>query len=390
MKILYVHNEYGKISGEEIMISRIVDMLKDNGHEVPTFFRKSSEIATGIDKLKAFISGIYSVKSRREFREIIKNNRPDLIQVQNMYPLISPSVLVEAYKQSVPVVMRCANYRLICPTGLYATNGQICEKCNNGEYWCVLRNCTGSLPKSIGYALRNYYARVKRLYLDNVTVYYAQTDFQRQCLVQNGFDASRIFVIPNMIEPMPESYTTGDYIGFVGRVSPEKGLQTLVDAAKQLQGIKFKAAGSCDSMLYLRKTAPENFGFCGHIGHDLISQFYDNIRISVVCSTWYEGFPSTILEAMMRSKPVICSRIGGLPEIIDDGITGLLFEPGNADDLAEKIHYLWDRPDLCRKMGRAGREKALREYSPKKYYERLMAVYKKAMELSSACPDHNS
>ncbi len=89
----------------------------------------------------------------------------------------------------------------------------------------------------------------------------------------------------------------------------------------------------------------------------------------------------SIVEAMMGAKPVVASHIGGIPEIVDDGVTGMLFEPGNAEDLAEKIQYLWDRPDLCRQMGEAGREKALREYSPAKYYERLMAVYEKAIKL---------
>ena len=101
----------------------------------------------------------------------------------------------------------------------------------------------------------------------------------------------------------------------------------------------------------------------------------------VLPSVCYETFGLCLAEAGVQGKPVICSRIGGLPEIVDDGATGLLFEPGNAEDLAEKIRYLWDRPDLCRKMGQAGREKALREYSPEKYYKRLMSVYEKAISL---------
>ena len=138
----------------------------------------------------------------------------------------------------------------------------------------------------------------------------------------------------------------------------------------------------------LLNSVPDNFEFCGHIGRDNISSFYDNSRISVMCSIWYEGFPSTILEPMMQGKPIIASRIGGIPEIVDEGVTGLLFEPGNADDLAEKIRYLWDNPELCEKLGRAGREKALREYSPQKYYQHLMAVYEKAIELGPGGTSH--
>ena len=372
------------------MISRIVDMLKANGHEVSTYFRKSSEIATAGDKLRAFFSGIYSAKSRRQFREIIKQDRPDIIQIQNLYPLISPSILVEAKQQNIPVVMRCSNYRLVCPNGLFLSKGQVCEKCSGGrEYWCLLKNCEKSLFKSFGYALRNYYARVKRLYLDNVTIYYAQTEFQKQSMLKNGFDSNRVSVIPNMIEPADESKVLGEYVSFVGRISPEKGVSDLVTASKQLSEIKFKAAGSYHLMPELPTTAPGNFQFCGALDRDEISDFYANSRTSVTPSIWYEGFPSTILEPMMQGKPVIASRIGGIPEIVEDGVTGLLFEPGNPDDLAEKIRYLWDNADLCKKMGVAGRQKALTQYSPEKYYQRLMAVYEKAIELGPGGTSHH-
>jgi len=171
------------------------------------------------------------------------------------------------------------------------------------------------------------------------------------------------------------------YIGYVGRISPEKGLETLIKSARSCSDIQFKAAGSYDRIPHLPEEAPENFEFCGHLDKKQLSEFYMSSCIIVLCSICYEGFPSVLMEAAVHETPVVCSRIGGLPEIVDDGTTGLLFEPGNSDDLAEKIQYLWDRPDLRRKMGRAGREKALREYSPEKYYERLMAVYEKAIEL---------
>ena len=133
----------------------------------------------------------------------------------------------------------------------------------------------------------------------------------------------------------------------------------------------------------LTKDVFNNFEFCGHLNGNELRTFYLHSRVFVLPSIWYEGFPNTLLEAMTYAKPVVCSRIGGLPEIVDDGVTGLLFEPGNSDDLAKKIRYLWDRPELCRKMGQAGREKALREYSPEKYYQHLMEVYEKAIELGA-------
>ncbi len=173
----------------------------------------------------------------------------------------------------------------------------------------------------------------------------------------------------------------GDYIGYVGRVSPEKGVDTLLKAAEKHPEITFKAAGEYDQAGDLVTNAPDKFLFLGHLARDTIDYFIARSRIIVLCSIWYEGFPMILVEVMLQGRPIIASRLGGIPEVVDDGVTGLLFKAGNADDLAAKIQYLWERPNMCRQMGEAGRKKALREYSPETYYKRLMGVYQKAQEI---------
>lgn len=202
-------------------------------------------------------------------------------------------------------------------------------------------------------------------------------------MIDEGFPAERISVVPNMCRPdgVQLSDDPGGYVGYTGRVSPEKGIMVLAESARRLRTVQFKVAGTHESASRLVQEAPDNLEFSGFLQQEQLYQFYASSRIIVLCSVCFEGFPMMVLEAMVHGKPVICSRIGGLPEIVDDGVTGLLFEPGNADDLADKIRYLWARPDACRQMGKAGRQKALREYSPEKYYERLMPVYRKAVEL---------
>jgi glycosyltransferase involved in cell wall biosynthesis len=280
--------------------------------------------------------------------------------------------------------MTLHNYRLICPNGLFMVKGEICEKCSGGkEFWCFFRNCERSLSKSLGYALRNFVARVRRSYLNNVHVYAALTCFQRNKLVEEGYLAERIEVVPNMVQPVVDIGidSLGDYIGYVGRVSPEKGVHTLLEAARSQPKIKFQAAGGYEKVLELVRQAPGNFRFLGHLTRHYVDAFMAKSRVIVLCSICYEGFPMVLVEAMLQGRPVIASRIGGISEIIEDNITGLLFEAGNAEDLAGKIQYLWDNPELCRKMGRAGREKALLEYSPAAYHRRLMDVYEKAKEI---------
>ena len=372
------------------MLSRIVQVLREHQHDVLTYFPSSAQIRTCVDKLRAFFTGIYSRTSRSQLRKTFINGRPDIVHIQNLFPLISPSILPEACAKDLPVVMRCANYRLICPNGLLLSDGELCERCLGGREWhCIFHNCESTLPKSIGYAIRSYVARRFRLFLDNVALYICQTDFQRSKLASGGVPLRRLEVVPNMASPIPEhAHTGGQFIAYVGRMSPEKGIPTFVEAARSISRISFRAAGSLARMEHLVQLAPSNLTFTGYLARMGLDSFYNECCILVCPSVCYEGFPSVIIDAMVRGKPVICSRIGGLPEIVDHGVTGLLFEPGNAEDLVDKIRYLWERPNLCRQMGMAGREKALREYSPEKYYDRLMAVYARAIKLGPPRTSH--
>jgi len=385
MQICIVHNEYGRFSGEEAIVERICRLLEGHGHKLIRLTRSSSEIpALVLGEIRAFFSGIYSFASARRIRRILQEQRPDVVHVHNLFPLISPSVLQQCRKAGVPVVMTVHNYRLVCPNGLHMKDGQVCEKCAGGrEYWCVLKNCEGSLFKSLGYALRNFTARKWRLFLDNVTVYTTLTEFQRQRLIAEGFPGERIVVIPNMSTQSAHNGMPllGDYVGYVGRISPEKMVPLLLEAARRIRNAVFRAAGDWSQMPEIRRLAPSNFQFLGHLSGEDLEEFYRSSRFLVLCSSCFEGFPVTLAEAMQYGKPVISSRIGGLPEIVDDGVTGLLFESGNVDDLADKIGRLWSDPELCRRMGLAGREKALREYSSARYYERLIHVYARAMRL---------
>lgn len=388
LKIAIFHNAYGSYSGEEAVVERQIHLLRRRGHEVIPYWRSSAELSQlPLGRLRAFVTGIVSPGSRVKIHQLLKQNSPTVVHFHNLFPLISPSVLPEFRKHGVPAIMTVHNYRLVCPNGLHLSKKtlDICDKCCGGrEYWCVLKNCEANLPKSIGYALRNWVARKFRFFLDNVALYACLTQFQRQRLIADGFPADRIVVVPNMAEDVYATMDldkTGAYVGYVGRISPEKGTDKLIAAATKLQHIPFQAAGSCDSMPHLPSCAPRNFRFLGLLDKELVPQFVLNSRFIVFCSVCFEGFPMAVVEAMIAGKAVVASRIGGIPEIVDDNVTGLLFEPGNVADLTGKIRYLWDHPSLCRQMGQAGREKARREYSPEKYYERLMAVYEQAIRL---------
>ncbi|WP_120077619.1 glycosyltransferase family 4 protein [Aurantiacibacter odishensis] len=383
MKLLFVHNKYGKRSGEEIMLDRIVALLRERGHEVDTWFADSAQITGTAGKLRAAVSGIRSPSAMQAIAKRIADDRPDIVQVQNLFPLISPAVLPVIAEAGVPIVMRLSNYRLVCPNGLFLSHGKVCEACTGGREWnCVAKNCEEDLFKSAAYAARNAFARKRGYYRDNVTRYYAQTQFQRGKLIDEGYPADRIDVIPNMIEVAEDApaWTPGSFVGFVGRLSPEKGIETLFAAARRTPDIAYRLAGSMGE--YEGRTdIPANVELFGNLGPEELAAFYREAAMIVTPSIWYEGFPGVVIEAMRHTRPVVVSDIGGLPELVGGGESGMLVPPGDDAALATAIGALMRDPARRKVLGEAGFARVKREYTNDLYYNRLMATYDKALAM---------
>jgi glycosyltransferase involved in cell wall biosynthesis len=384
MKICLVHNAYGRLSGEEVAVAGLRDSLTSHGHTVIPFFRSSTELdGRHLGKIGALFTGVYNIAARREFARLLDAERPDLVHINNLFPLISPSILDETKRRCIPTVMTVHNYRLLCPTGLLFSHGEVCHRClDGGEWWCAIRNCTGEWPKSAGYAVRNWVARMRGSFIEGIDRFVAPTEFVKSTLVSHAYSAERIDVVRYMVrlETGESHLTDGEYVGYVGRISPEKGVDTIVEAARRCPDVAFRFAGHYLRMPNLPGQAPPNCEFVGEIPAAEVNGFLAAARFTVFSSRWYEISPLSVIEAMLQKKPVICSRVGGLPEFVDDGVTGLLCTPGDQEDLSEKIRYLWQRPELCRSMGEAARKKILAMFSPEGTYLRLLDVYKAATE----------
>lgn len=368
MKILIVHNNYGKYSGEEAVVDKMATMLMDCGHDV-CFYRKTTagcrETISG--KVKGFLCGIYSPRGVREMREVLQREKPDVVNVHNLYPFISPAALFECKRAGVPVVMTVHNFRLICPTGLFMRNGKPCERCleKRNEWGCVVHNCEHSILKSVGYAARNAVARWTRAYMDCVARFACITDFQRQKLVAAGFGIGRIVVIPNSIDVSEEKVepTIGTYVAYLGRLSFEKGYDLLIEVAHRHPEISFRFAGA--QREESDTDYPSNVEFVGYLKDEKLKEFIKGSRFLVMPSRWYEGFPMVILEAAQQGKSVIGPIHGGFTEIIGTGAEaiGKLFEPGLVDDLEQKITNLWMNPQECVRLGLMAFDKLKRKYS---------------------------
>ena len=385
MDVLFIHNEYGKFSGEEAVVQAQQKLLSSNSVTVSQYIRSSTEIEEiTLGKVRAFVSGIYNRRVVREVREKLLQVKPDIVHIHNLYPIISPAVLPVIKKQNIPVVMTVHNYRLLCPNGLFYNRTGICERCTAQwkELNCIAYNCEGSFFKSTGYAMRNAYARYRILYKNNIDAYLCLTNFQKKKLQDNGFPAEKMYVLPNMYNkslPGNQPRNQHTYIAFAGRISREKGVDLIIQAARGLPDIQFKIAGAVRDGFIL-KNLPSNVTYCGVLRGDDLDDFYRNASAFIMASICYEGFPMVLPEAMAYRLPVIAPRIGGFPEIVEDGKNGLLVTMGDHQDLIEKIKYIWENPNIAREMGENGFQKLTREYSPDTYYDKLMNVYRQVID----------
>lgn len=374
MKILLLHNNYGKYSGEEAVVDKMAAMLKSHGHEV-CFYRLSSEGSRErlAGKLKGFLCGIYSPQGVKGVRKVLRKEKPDVVNVHNLYPFISPAALFECKKAGVPVVMTVHNFRLICPTGLFMRNGKPCETClqKHNEWGCIRYNCEHSLLKSIGYTLRNVYARWTKAYKQNVDTFACITEFQRQKLIQAGFQKEHITVIPNSLD-ITRNYLQiiGKYVAYIGRLSYEKGYDLLIEVARRQPSIPFYFAGEKREK-DLGKV-PSNVVFTGYLQQETLHDFIQQARIVVIPSRCYEGFPMAILEAAQYGKPTIAPNHGGFTEIIGEGDSaiGRLFCPGEVDSLERHVVELWNNPQETGRLGQRAFEKLKREYSSEVVYRK--------------------
>jgi glycosyltransferase involved in cell wall biosynthesis len=385
LRFLMVHNEYGKRSGEEVEFDCIRNLVEVRGHLTCSFLRSSKSVDQMLlGRERAFFSGLYSWRSRRDIGTALRQFDPDIVLVQNLYPWISPAVLPLCRRSRAGVVMLVANYRLMCPSGLHLRRGQICERCLGGrEYQCAIRNCEEGLFKSLGYALRSAVARRAGWYKDSVSAYICASTFLKIRMIDAGFEERKLHVVPNVVldvdyRPAPEGQL-GEYVGYVGRLSREKGVSVLLEAARLCPDIPFALAGDCSPAFRLPEPLPPNVRLAGFISGTQLDEFYRNARLVVNSSQCFETFGMSIAEAMLHGKAVIASRLGVMPEFVRENLTGLLAEPGNPADLAARIGQLWSQPARCMELGRAGRTWALQEYSPQRYYSRFIEVCRGAI-----------
>ena len=381
------NNYYQIPGGEEQSFHSEKSMLERYGHEVVTYTRDNDEIQIGglHNKLRLFTNTIWSKDSHQAVTTLIREHKPQLAHFQNTFPLISPSVYYACRSAGVPVVQSLRSYRLICINGFFFRDGRICEDCL-GKFvgWPgVVHACyRNSNLQSVAVASMNAFHRTIRTWDSQVDLYIALTEFSRSKFIEAGLSPEKIIVKPNYIPDPGVGRPDGEYGVYLGRLSPEKGLDTLLEGWKLLPFVPLKIVGEGLQMESTRQYIQEhklNATLVGWLPNRQAMDMIKNAAFLVFPSIWYETFGRTIVEAFAAGKPVIASRLGTAVELIDEGVTGFLFEPGNAKDLAQKAAHLWQSAETRKAMGRNARACYEEKFTIEKNYQALIDIYVQAM-----------
>jgi glycosyltransferase involved in cell wall biosynthesis len=385
LTILSVYNRYLNRGGEDEVFESEAELMRRRGCTLRLVAEHLARPRSFGEKLNLALNAIWSMKWYTNFKALLKSVRPDVVHIHNLVPVISPSVLYACCQARVPVVHTLHNYKLFCPVSTFFRNGHLCEECLEHSLWRGVRyGCyQGSRPGTAAMAAMLAVHRGLGTWSRTVDCYVALSEFARQRFIEGGLPAEKIVVKPNFVYPDPgEGTGRGEYAIFVGRLSPQKGVRTILAAWERLPTPAPLVVIGDGPLLHLLK-APQlrsySVEYRGRLPREQTLAALKGARFLVFPSEWYEGFPLTIAEAFACGIPVICSRLGAMREIVEDGRTGLHFNPGDADDLAAKVEWAWTHPDETRAMGQEARLEFETKYTGERNYEMLMEIYQRAI-----------
>jgi len=408
MKVLMINSFNYLRGGGERCFFDLSDLLVAHGHEVipftmahpknlpseyegyfPSYIDFPTELAKpGLKpKLQVTERILYSREAKRKVERIIADTKPDIVHIHGFIHEMSTSVLPPLKAAALPVVHTLHDYKMVCPNTTFVSHGRVCEDCKGHRYFNIVRHrCKrGSLTASLLAGLEMYFHEVFRLYEPNIDLFISPSGFLREKLVEHGIKKP-IVAIPNFINPdnFQPHYEPENYFVYVGRLVAVKGVLTLLEAMRHLKTdaqLYLAGAGELEeeAKQFVADHSLTNVRFLGHLNTAELTSVVQRAAFTVAPSEWYENYSMTVIESLACGTPVVGAAIGGIPEQVRDGWNGLLFEPGNAQQLAEKMQYLLDHRQEAIRMGRNGRQQVEKVNGPQSHYEQTMAAYRQVL-----------
>lgn len=390
--------------GSERCFFDLTALLEQNGHQVipfsmldernqPTEYERyfishvdfPSQLGRGSSlrsKLGTVERVIYSREARRNIQQLLADTQPDIAHIHGIAQETSPSILPAIRKAGIPIVQTLHDYKLLCPNTNFVSHGHVCEQCKVHRYHNVLLNrCKrDSFAASFLAGLEMAVHKAGQIYERNVDVFITPSEFLRDKLVEYGI-RNRIEHLPNFIETerIQPDFEPDDYFVYYGRLTAVKGVQTLLRAMLKVSRSHLYIAGTgeLEEELhdFVQSSGLDNVSFLGHLDAGELFPLVQKAAFTVVPSEWYENYSMSVIESLAAATPVIGASIGGIPEQVKDGWNGLLFEPGDAGQLAQKINELLANPQRAQEMGRNGRAKVEQVNGPSRHYDEIMTIY---------------
>lgn len=389
MRILLSNKFYYRRGGDCIYMLNLEQLLKAHGHEVAVFAMDYPEnintpwkryFPQNMSKLMAFTRPFGSLEVRAKFTKLLDDFRPDVVHLNNIHTQLSPVIAELTHKRCIRVVWTLHDYKLLCPRYDCLRDGkEVCELCFNGDKTpCKTHKCMkgSALASMIGYREAVIWNRER---LEECTdLFVCPSRFMAEKMAQGGFRKDKLRPLCNFIDIekcRKDSYDKDDYYCYIGRLSHEKGVGTLIEAASRLPyRLKVIGGGPLNEELRMKNEELKgNVEFLGFRQWDEIKEIAGRARFTVIPSEWYENNPLSVIEAECIGTPVLGARIGGIPELIDEGVNGMTFESGNASDLAKKIEAVYNAKfDYTAIAGTA-----MKRYNAEAYYTEIMKCYGK-------------
>ncbi len=393
MRLLQINN-YGYIrGGSDRYYIDLIRMLSSYGHEVlcitsdnPKNIIDSTYTVKGINidspGFKDLFKFFYSFNAKKIIKRIIQDRKPEIAHLHIYYGQITSSILPVLKKYDIPIVQTLHEYKLLCPVSTLIRKGQLCEKCADGNFLnAVIYRCNrGSFARTLIIVLEAYISRL----LGSMTLvdhFIAVSDFVRAKMIKYGIPPSKITTIYNFVRDdlFFENRLKGEYFLYYGRIEVIKGIKTLIDAMKQLKDVNLYVVGSGEAENELKKyvalSGQNNIRFLGFKTGKELERLIDGSICTIVPSECHETFGLTVVESFARSRPVIVSDMGALPEIVTDGVDGFIFKAGDIEQLHDKLNWMAHHRNEAVEMGIRGYKKALNKFSSKRHYEEIMKVY---------------
>lgn len=391
LRVLVVHNRYRseQPSGENQVVDQETTLLAEAGHHVTVFQRRSDDIA-GMPPLRRAMVPLrvpWNRATRAELTAYLHAERPDVVHIHNTFPLLSPSVLASCVEAGIPAVATLHNYTQICAPGTLYRDGQICTDCVNHtptpalRHGCYRESRLATAPVALS-MLAN-----RRRWWPDVTRFFCVSNAQRETLVRAGMPAERLTVKPNFVtDPELRRTRPGEHVLFLGRLTEQKGVRQLMaawDALAEDGGIGvplvLAGAGPLHDEVTQWSRGRDDVRYVGLLTEAECRQTTARAVAVVAPSTWLETFGLVVVEAMAAGVPAVAADHGAFGELIEDGVTGLRYRPGEQASLAGSLRRVVASPAQNRIMGEAARRHYEQNFTPSAGLYRLVSEYESAI-----------